>query len=281
MQRSEPLPDHQESADRWSTRPAFSGSQVFINDLEFTCELSEDGALMESEIHAVDAMRAPGAGAVRPSILATIADVLAGIQANHTIAGRLPLTLDIEVRTTRPMGEWVRASSRLLKVGRTTVAGEVSFSDPASGAVVALSYVTFIESPRPQDLSPNATTIMRTTGTLTRPFPDHVGARIVEPGVVEIDHRPFVLQNSGTLQGGVVALLGEYAAESLTGRPVVDLDVRYLSTVRVGPARATARAVAPDLMRVEIRDEGKAGRLAARSMARLAPRETSANGGTT
>ncbi len=83
--------------------------------------------------------------------------------------------------------------------------------------------------------------------------------------------RPFVVQAAGSLQGGVVALLGEKAAESLAGRPVIDLDVRFLSAIRVGPGRATASWLGEDVIRVEIRDAGRNDRLAALTIARVIP----------
>lgn len=278
MQRSEqagldpvPGPAVSPRPERWPDRPGFGDNRIFINDLEFTCALSEDGSVMDGELHGADVVRAEGSDRVRPSVLATIADVMAGIQANHIIGGRLPLTVDIDVRTTAPAGEWIGVASRILKVGRSTVAAEVRFDDLGTGKEVALSFLTFMPSPRPQDVAPSVTTAATTRGSMSRPFPEHVGARLVGPGVVEIDHRPFVTQASRTVQGGIVALLGEYAAESLTGRPVVDLDTRYLAAVRVGPARATALDLGAGQVRVEVRDSGNEGRLAARCLARVTP----------
>ena len=79
------------------------------------------------------------------------------------------------------------------------------------------------------------------------------------------------MQASQSLQGGIVALIGEVAAESLTGSQVVDLDIRYLSAVRVGPGRATATVLRADLVPVEVRDVGSENRLAALIFARMLP----------
>ncbi len=110
---------------------------------------------------------------------------------------------------------------------------------------------------------------MRTVGTMEKPFPEHVGAYVIEPGVTEIERTPFVMQAAGSVQGGAVALLGELAAESLTGLPVMDLDVRYLSAVRVGPGRATATELGRGLVRVEVRDRGRDDRRIALALARV------------
>lgn len=248
---------------------------MFIQDLDLTCEADGDG---EGEGAVGDASVGPlvrgPAGGVRPSLLATVADVIGGTPACRATAPRLALTLDIAVRVVaQPPGERVRVAARVLKVGRNTVATAVDMTDPATGALVALCHLTFVPSPRPQDLAPPSLGGMRTDGTISVPLPELVGARVTSPGVVEVDHRPYVVQGSGALQGGIVALLAELAAESLGGGPVVDLDTRYLSTVRVGPGRAVAEHAGGGLFRVEVRDAGAGAgdRLAAVATARVAP----------
>ena len=93
--------------------------------------------------------------------------------------------------------------------------------------------------------------------------------RTVAPGVAEIELVEFVMQASQSLQGGVFGLLAEVAAESLTSAPVLDLDIRYLSAVRVGPGRATATLLGDDLVRVEVRDGGNDNRLASLILVRV------------
>ena len=155
--------------------------------------------------------------------------------------------------------------------GLSTVAGEIRFSDATTAELVAISYLTFMPSPRPKDQAPPHTTTMRTNGSMPVPFPEHVGVRVLSAGVAEVDLVRFTTQAAGTLQGGIVALVAEVAAESLTATPVLDLDVRYLNAVRVGPGRATAERVGENLVRVEVRDGGSDDRLAALVMARTAP----------
>lgn len=244
---------------------------MFIQDLDLECEMAADGTAAAGQASVGPLVRGR-AGGVRPSLLATVADIVGGIPACRATAPRLALTLDIAVRIVhQPGGERARVSARLLKVGRNTVAVAVDFADPASGDCMALCHLTFVPSPRPQDLAPPTLTGMRTGGSATVPLPELVGARVPLPGVAEIDHRPYVVQGSGALQGGIVALLAELAAESLDGGAVIDLDTRYLSTVRIGPGRAEAARVGGDLVRVEVRDVGADGRLAAVATARVAP----------
>ena len=197
-------------------------------------------------------------------MLLTIADCVAGVPAMHVASPRLAVTLDMVVRIVADdIGPELAMTSDLLKQGRNTVASEVRFTDAASGGLVALAYLTFMASPRPQDLSPPILDGMVFHGSMPTDFPRRVGLRTVAPGVTEIERRPFVEQAAGSLQGGIVALLGETAAESLTGRPVRELDARFFTGVRVGPGRATAEVVGDGIVRVEVRDPGNADRLAA------------------
>jgi acyl-coenzyme A thioesterase PaaI-like protein len=246
--------------------------QMFVNDLPFWCQLTAARDAMVGGTGVGAELRAAGGVVVRTSYLATVADIMAGIPANLSTLPRLALTLDIAVHTVgTPAGDALGARARVLKVGRNKVATEVEFFDEGSEDLVAVSFLTFVPSPRPQDLGPTDTEGMRPAGSLRRPLPEHVGLRMLEPGVVEIDHRPAVTQGSDTLQGGIVALLGEMAAESLTGQPVLDLDTRFLATVRRGPGRAVARNLGGGVIRCEVRDVGNDGRLAALVTARVAP----------
>jgi acyl-coenzyme A thioesterase PaaI-like protein len=247
--------------------------QMFVNDIPFGFDLGEDGVSMVGDATLSEALRSPSSGLPRASVLATIADCIAGVPACLSTAPRLAVTLDIAVRNVAPpwrCGDRLEVAGEIVKQGRSTVAGEVRFSDAETHELVALSYVTFMASPRPQDVAPVMLRGMRTTGSMPIAFPDYIGLRTVEPGVAEIDLVHFVMQASQSLQGGAVALLGEMAVESLTSAPVLDLDVRYLSAVRVGPGRATARRFGRDLVRVEVRDVGSNDRLAALIYVRVA-----------
>ncbi len=258
-------------------REDFLQSPSFLNDIDFRCDIGDDGT-STGELMVGPELLAPGSGTVRPAVLATVADVVAGLPAAAALSPRLPLTLDIDLRILGPTGDRLWASSRLLKIGRNTIAAEVLFTNGRAGAPVAVGYLTFIASPRPQDMVPHQLVGMHTSGALTKPITEHIGAHVMTPGVVEIEHRPFVTQASGTLQGGVVALIGELAAESVAGRSVIALDTRYLATVRVGPARAVATPLGHEHMRVEVRDTGNADRLAARILARVSTAGTTAAG---
>ncbi len=121
---------------------------MFVSDLEFECELSTDGSAMAGHATVTDALRFPGSAVVRPSVLATIADCVTGLPACLVTAPGLAVTLDIVVRTMgTPSGDRLDMTVTIVKPGRRTVAGEVAFTDPEDGRLVAHSYLTFMASP--------------------------------------------------------------------------------------------------------------------------------------
>ena len=222
-----------------------------VSDLDFECELSTEGGSMAGHAVISDALRFDGSAIVRPSVLATIADCVTGLPACLATSPALAVTLDIVVRTVgAPSDDDLDITAVIIKPGRRTVSGEVAFRDPRTGALVAHSYLHVHGVTPPPGLRSAAGGWYALRWVHARLVPDHVGVRIIEPGVSEIDLTPFVAQASNTLQGGIVALLGETAAHSSSGRPVIDLDTRYLTAVRIGPGRATATPIGPDLVEV-------------------------------
>jgi acyl-coenzyme A thioesterase PaaI-like protein len=247
---------------------AHEAERMFLQDVGYTQEI-EDG-VSRGWLQVTDELRAPGSSQVRASVLATMSDVWTGALAGMACAPKLALTLDLTARIVGDVGgDRLDIVGHLLKQGRTTIVAETDFSDPATGAVVALSHATFVASPRPQDVIGPMVTARTSVNALDRPLAQELGIHVLSPGVVEVERGPYVNQPSGTLQGGVVAVLAELAAESLTGGRVVELEVRYLSAIRVGPARTSAVALDDRTVRVEIRDPSNDDRLTTLVMARL------------
>lgn len=251
------------------TDAVWDRERMFITDIGFMHRGAGDDVVGELAVQAP--LCIPGTSVVRPSVLATVADVLTGVLASVVTQPRVALTSDLTVHTLAGLGtDRLSMVGRLVKAGGTLVIGEVWFTAADHERPVALSDVSFIASPRPQDVIPLPIVDRDfNAGCFDRPFADALGARVVAPGVVEMDRDPYVLQPAGTIQGGAIALVAELAAESLSGRAVDDLQIRYLSTVRAGPARSSARALTPDTVRVEVRDVGNHDRLTSVSIARL------------
>jgi acyl-coenzyme A thioesterase PaaI-like protein len=236
-----------------------------------------DGDIAVGEAEVVPALCWPGTGWVRSSVLGTYADMVCGGLAHQCTGTRSPLTMDLEVHWLRPVGvASMVIVGQLIKVGATIIQSEAYFYGPDSGEPFALAQLGFMASPRPQDteipIAVVGTGIVRPAMTI--PFPERVGCRVMGPGVVEVDLDAYVLNSAETIQGGIVALLGELAAESVvgSGQIATELDVRYLSAVRVGPGRATGRVLGRcaegALVRVEVRDPGRGDRLTSVIMVR-------------
>jgi acyl-coenzyme A thioesterase PaaI-like protein len=206
-------------------------------------------------------------GCVRPSIVATEADMVGGALATRASEPRVPLTVDLTVHRIEPVGTGrLSMVGRVLKAGQRTTVTEILIS-AGDERPLFVSHATFMPAPRPQDVQPFSGD--RTSGppSLTQPFIEQLGVRVLSPGTTELDRTPYTMQPTGTVQGGAVAAVAEAAAETLTGGAVADLELRYLSAVRVGPARATAESIGAGRVRVEVRDRGNADRLATLVMA--------------
>src|SRR5580693_7712969 len=104
--------------------------QSFLAGIPFRFEIAEDNESAVGEATITDALRSPGSSLPRPSVLATIADCMAGIPAALMIVPTLSVTLDIVVRLLVPAcGDRLEIRYEMVKKGRSTVAGEVMFSD--------------------------------------------------------------------------------------------------------------------------------------------------------
>ncbi|HZR14327.1 MAG TPA: hotdog domain-containing protein [Acidimicrobiia bacterium] len=245
----------------------------FIAEMGFHCSFHDDVIVGHSDAPA-SALLVPGSDVVRPSVMLTLADILIGSLANEAVLPRITMTADLNVRTLHPLAadKPFTGEARVLKSGRTTTLGEATFRSDGDAQPAVLSHGTFIASPRPQDTGFSLRSrgpLHAPPGTMTVPFARRVGCRRVGSGAAEIARRDDLLNPADTLQGGLVALVAEEAACALHDDAVpTALDVRYLSAIRVGPARATAVDLGP-VTRVEVRDAGADARLAAVAVVRF------------
>lgn len=221
-----------------------------------------------------------GPGWPSSAALLTFADVLIGLLASHRTAPRISITADLSVHVVGPLppGGQLELTGRLTKVGRSMTVGRTAVRS-SSGAPIAVAVGSFVASPRPQDVAesfarPSLDVPPKRYG---RTLAEHVGMRVVRPGVVEIALRADLTNATASLQGGLVALLGEMAAQSaaseaLGRRAVVDgLEVHYLAAARVGPFSTRASVLAPHLVEVQVIDRGREGRIVAVVVARTRP----------
>lgn len=231
-------------------------SHSYLEEIPFSHHLADGG--LEGELEITDHLLVPEGRQVRISVLSSVADVLTGVLiADSSPDPKTAMTVDLSVRIFKPItAELLQLRSRIVKRGRTLSTAEAWFH--RDGQPVAHAWATFMLSPRPQDTM-KGVPMTKTRGEveMSQPFTVALGFDTIEPGVVEVKRSPYTLQPAGTIHGGVVCALAEDAALSLTGRPVTELDVRYLSTIRIGPARATAAMLHDNVTKVTVVDAGR------------------------
>jgi uncharacterized protein (TIGR00369 family) len=188
-------------------------------------------------------------GHVRAGVLATLVDVIGGGLSAVSAAPNWIATADLNLHLVRGVGEGtVEAAARVLRAGRTTVVVEVTLRDAAvPGRTFGLATMTFSVLPR-RDTNPVITadggtprsSLVLASSGFRVPVLDAVGVEVHDDarGAVEIPVVDYVRNSLGSLQGGVVALGVEYAAEralrAACGTPVTvtDVHVTYLALVR-------------------------------------------------
>ncbi|RAY16983.1 PaaI family thioesterase [Actinomadura craniellae] len=242
-------------------------------------ELGMAVRLVGDELHGsapvVPEMYVPGTGFVRTSILATWADVLAGMLIGGLLAPRVPVTLELAVDLygEPPACASLHGVGRIIKAGRSVAVASVDFTTDG-GEPVAMGTASFMAAPDVTlTLPPLATTLAgrHAGGPLTAPFAERAGCERREPGVAVLARSDDALNASHTIQGGLIALAAEEAVLSRApGTTLASLAMRYLRPARVGPLVATA-AVHGDLARVDVRDAGSDGRLTVSATTRTFP----------
>ncbi|HXY92151.1 MAG TPA: PaaI family thioesterase, partial [Acidimicrobiia bacterium] len=240
----------------------------FSLELGFTHAFEEDSGRGHGTI--APELCVPGTAFPHAAVLLTFADSATGMLAGLATAPQVAVTVDFRLRIVRqpPFGPF-ESETRILRTGRTLTVGETVFVTAGDPAPFAVALGTFVASPRPADEQPGHVEAARSRPQrpiLSVPFTERVALEILEPGVGEVVLREDLTNSTGTIQGGVLAILGEMAAHTLASAGsdrtfvVDDLDIRYLRAARVGPARSGARLLSVDGDRataeVEMRDTG-------------------------
>jgi acyl-coenzyme A thioesterase PaaI-like protein len=245
-----------------------------LTELRFSVrrELAETGRLT-GEAELTPFMHVPGTSQLRTSILVIWADTLGGILSLPVLQPRVPVTLELDVHLYRPAPGVGRLTAvcKTVKSGRAVHVVESEFMD-CDGTVFAFSTGSFMASRDASLSAPTATSAARLVAAapaLSVPLGERAGVSRVAAGVAELPMTPEGINSSNTLNGGLIAMACEEAVLSRVpaGTTLQSLAVRYLSPVRTGPAIASAEG-GNGLYRVELRDEGAAGRLATLATAR-------------
>ena len=221
---------------------------------------------MRGSGHVIPEMWVPGTEALRLSILAAWADITSGYIAVGLFNPGVPVTLDLDVHLHRPaVGiDEVRMVARVQKSGRSV--SVLSIEIFGGGETIGFAHATFMASPNPGLRMPTVVSdeglIHSHPPRLEVTFAERARCERLAPGLASIPMRPDGLNASGTLNGGLLALVVEEAALSADpGRTLASLSMRYAQPVRVGPAVARAD-VRYGLANIVVRDAGRDDRLA-------------------
>lgn len=232
-----------------------------------TGRLTDDG--LELTLHTQPELAHHGV--VRASVLAYLADALTGITVDHD-PDVWTLTTDLSVRIRPvPAPERVVATTEVVRRGRRSVTCTVAMTD-GDGVPIAFSTVGFATVPRREGDPPKpvftpeiAAAAFTGERGVTEPLVAAAGIEVVDAavGVAEVLVTPELRNPAGTMQGAMVALLAEVAAEERAANradgPVVvtELDLRYLAQAPTGPVRTSTTVLgegAEDPMEVRLVD---------------------------
>jgi acyl-coenzyme A thioesterase PaaI-like protein len=262
-----------------------------ISDLDITTEqLSATRARSLSPV--TDAVRNE-AGAAGLGYLVSLVDVNAALVALRAAHPDWTATADLALHEARPLARGpavveshlVRAGSKLVVIGTDIydgagIADLADAGDPVSLAHVATGLATFARVPGTASevsgtFDPLGTVGQRrrivSTGALpTEPLLERCGLRVIDAaaGVVELANSPYVANSMGAINGGVLGIIFQGAAEAaVPGFVATDLQIHYLAQARTGPARTRAVVVRETndhvVCRVEAVDAGDDGRVLA------------------
>jgi acyl-coenzyme A thioesterase PaaI-like protein len=241
----------------------------FSTGLDYSHALDETDRYSEGIVRVSDFVRTPSKRWMRASALLTISDMVVGSNILYNTHPDVPLTVDMQVHQLVDHDEdELVMESHIRKIGRKISYGETFFRLPGSGRLAAVVSSTFAVTPNPNAYAGEMHRSGGSPGLMDRDLVDYVEVRRPAPGVAEVDRAPGRGNSTGSLQGGLVTLVAEVAAETLTGGEAVDIDIKFLRSVQVGPGRATAARVGPDVVRVEVSDPGDADRLCAIAVVR-------------
>ena len=216
------------------------------------------------------------AGFARAGVLATLVDVIGGGLAAAAAHPNWIATADLTLHTVAGAepGTTVEARGRTLRAGRTTVVMEVDLVDDARTRTRArddelLGAPPARREPRhPRSRRRPARPRWRlpSPGSAVRsPTCSRCACSMRRRGAIELPVTDWARNSMGAMQGGVVALVADLAAEqalrAATGRAVAVADLHSCTSASDASGRSarTSRSSPPDTARVEIIDAGRRG----------------------
>jgi acyl-coenzyme A thioesterase PaaI-like protein len=240
-------------------RPAAIGGS--ISDLDITTEqTSLTSARSMSPL--TDAVR-DASGAAGLGYLVGLVDVNTATVGLCASSPDWTATSDLMLHESAPLvhgptiveSHLTRAGSRLVVVGVDIYDGEGltdmdALTDPIDLPRVATGLVTFARVAASTSKASATWDPRSTIGVRRRLEPDHelptapllerIGLKVVDAaeGVVELANSPYVHNSRGRINGGVLGMVFQGAAEAVVpGHVGSDLHIHYLASARVGPIR--------------------------------------------
>jgi acyl-coenzyme A thioesterase PaaI-like protein len=254
----------------------------FLRDLRVLVQRGAEShaVALPSHPNLVDA-----SGALRASVLLTIADLAAAGLVNQRLFPQVALTVDcafyriglapVQQAVARSTIQWQGRSGALVGV---TLQDGLDPEAPAIGTAT-LMFSSFKRDGPVPDRGPEPSEEWVEFGLpdsgFRRPVFEQIGIHTLpkQPHTAALELTPYVCTSAGKiLQGGVTAMLAEAAAEEAAGHalaaPVAvdDLSLRYLAPGKLGPVHARGEVLAlrgdQALVRVQIADTGAAATIA-------------------
>ena len=247
-------------------------AQHMLRDLrvEFEHGEGESRAWIPAQVYSADR-----AGNVRLGVLATLVDVIGGGLAALAAAPGWIATADLTVHRLRPVAadgsSMLAAHGRVLRSGRTTVVIECRVATTSDvdrpAAIATMTFAVLERRDTNPVLDPNPGPPVRQTMALEHSkLPgrvlDVLGIASDRPGRATLTMSDYVVNSLGSVQGGALATLAEFAAETLNpaiASTTVELQLDYLSLAKTGPIVATATDLGGGVARVEITDAAGRG----------------------
>jgi acyl-coenzyme A thioesterase PaaI-like protein len=247
--------------------PTYPPERHAIRDLDVsTCLTSRERSVSAAPVTA--AVR-DAAGGAALGFLTGVVDVSAALVALVAAQPDWTATADLALHHVAPIdrgpvvveSRLVRAGSNIVVVGCDVFDGAgrdlEELLDTRALAPAARSIVTFARIPSRASTQAGRFDPAANIGTWRRMGPDaaevvaapmleRIGLRVVDAaaGVVEIDQSPYVANSFGTINGGVLGMVFQGAAEAaVSGFVAVDVQIHYLSQSKRGPARTSTTHV--------------------------------------
>jgi acyl-coenzyme A thioesterase PaaI-like protein len=238
-----------------------------VSDLDITTEqLTAERARSLSPV--TDAVR-DASGAACLGYLVALVDVNTAMPGLCASQPDWTATADLMIHEAAPLvqgptvleSHLTRAGSRLIVVGVEIYDGAGitdmdELTDPIELSRVATGLVTFARVPASTSSASATWDPLSTIGVRrrvestgpapTEPLLQRIGLSVVDvaDGVVELPNSPYVQNSRGRINGGVLGMVFQGAAEAAApGYVGSDLHIHYLASARVGPLRTETHVV--------------------------------------